>query len=60
MIHRAYKYRIYPTVVQREQLERDFNAARWAWNTALWSRRLAWDYWRRSHTYVEFPVAERP
>lgn len=35
MIQRSYKFRIYPTAVQRRQLAREFGCTRFVWNTCL-------------------------
>lgn len=33
-MQKAFKYRIYPTSAQREQIERIFGCCRWVWNRA--------------------------
>ena len=35
LISKSYKFRAYPTEVQRAQRERDFFAARWVYNRSL-------------------------
>lgn len=35
LMSKGYKFRCYPTVAQEQQLRRDFNAARWAYNEGL-------------------------
>jgi len=35
MIQRSFKFRVYPTAAQRQQLAREFGHARFAWNTCL-------------------------
>jgi putative transposase len=39
---RAYKFRIYPTLAQRRQLETEFQACRYVWNWALGTRKRAY------------------
>lgn len=41
-IQRSYVFRVEPTVVQREQLNRYFGAARWYWNQSLAIRQKAY------------------
>lgn len=42
MFDKAYRFRFYPTPRQRQQLAVDFGCARWAWNTTLDARGLAY------------------
>ena len=49
---RTYRYRFYPTRTQAEQLDREFNCARFVWNWALDLRGKAWRRRRQSHTTV--------
>ena len=39
-MHRAYKYRLYPTEEQAAQLNQSFAAVRWVYNAALEQRNL--------------------
>jgi transposase len=38
-LHRAYKYRLYPTEAQVAQLNQSFAAVRWVYNAALEQRK---------------------
>jgi len=38
-LHRAYKYRLYPTEEQAVQLKQSFAAVRWIYNAALEQRK---------------------
>src|ERR1700761_2247041 len=40
---RAYKYRIYPTPTQREQIDRNFGVCRFLYNLAMETRIRAWE-----------------
>lgn len=46
-MHKAFKYRLYPTPPQAEQLEKSFGCARFIWNWALRENRLEYEYTRR-------------
>jgi len=39
-LHRAYKYRLYPTEEQAVQLKQSFAAVRWIYNAALEQRNV--------------------
>jgi len=39
-LHRAYKYRLYPTEEQAAQLKQSFAAVRWIYNAALEQRNV--------------------
>jgi transposase len=39
-LHRAYKYRLYPTEEQAVQLKQSFAAVRWIYNAALEQRNM--------------------
>lgn len=43
MIYKRYRYRIYPTKVQAEQLARHFGAVRFIYNWGLATKKKAWD-----------------
>jgi putative transposase len=42
---KSYKFRIYPTAKQVEQLAKEFGCARWVWNRALIERDYAYESW---------------
>ena len=51
-MHRAYKYRLYPTEEQAAQLNQSFAAVRWVYNAALeqrnvYGRAQAIDFFRK-------------
>ncbi|WP_211899375.1 RNA-guided endonuclease InsQ/TnpB family protein [Saccharopolyspora erythraea] len=50
---RAYKYRVYPTVAQRQELLRTFGCVRKVYNLALDARTRAWFTERRRVNYTE-------
>ena len=51
-IQRTYRYRLYPTRTQREQLAREFGCARFVWNWSLKLRNKAWKRRQERHTNV--------
>ena len=51
MTHRAYKYRIYPTVCQGEILRKTIGSCRFIYNWALAQRREAWVTSKKSISY---------
>ena len=53
MTHRAYKYRIYPTVCQEEILRKTIGSCRFVYNWALAQRREAWVQDKKSLTYAK-------
>ena len=52
LIQRAYKFRFYPTAVQRHQRAVEFGNARFVWNRCLDVRSTAWEADKTRHTYV--------
>lgn len=48
MHKKTYKYRIYPTRVQRSALQKSLDACRWVYNEALAIRKNAWEQEQRS------------
>ena len=61
-MHRAYKYRLYPTEEQAAQLNQSFAAVRWVYNAALEQRNLfnhsqEKDYFSRKSNYFN-PVSQ--
>ena len=53
-VHRAYKYRFYPTAEQRAKLDNYFGAARWVWNRSLFLRSGLYEQRGASITGVDF------
>lgn len=53
MTHRAYKYRIYPTVCQEEILRKTIGSCRFIYNWALAQRREAWIANKQSLSYAK-------
>ena len=53
-VQRAYKYRFYPTALQRAKLDVYFGDARWAWNRSLELRTKAYRRRGESVTGVDF------
>ncbi|MEV4157551.1 RNA-guided endonuclease TnpB family protein [Nocardia salmonicida] len=53
VVKRAYKYRIYPTAEQAEQLSRTFGCARYVYNRALAERSRAWTQEQRRVNYED-------
>lgn len=51
MTHRAYKYRIYPTICQEEILRKTIGSCRFVYNWALAQKREAWVQEKKSVTY---------
>lgn len=51
MTHRAYKYRIYPTLCQEEILRKTIGSCRFVYNWALAQRREAWVQNKKSLSY---------
>ena len=47
-MRKTYKYRLFPTSVQRTALLRALAACRWVYNQALEARKTAWDERRES------------
>lgn len=43
-MEKGYKFRIYPTPSQVEQIEKTFGACRYVWNHMLELRKVAWDF----------------
>ncbi|MEV3964873.1 helix-turn-helix domain-containing protein [Nocardia sp. NPDC050193] len=52
-VKRAYKYRIYPTSEQKEQLARTFGCVRYVYNGALAERSRSWTQEGRRISYAE-------
>ena len=53
MVKRAYRYRVYPTGQQAEQLAKTFGCVRYVYNRALAERSRAWTQEQRRVTYVD-------
>lgn len=53
VVRRAYKYRVYPTPEQAEQLNRTFGCVRYVYNRALAERHRAWTQEQRRVTHAE-------
>ena len=53
-LQRSYKFRFYPTSVQRRQLAIEFGHARWVWNTCLTWRGRQYRVHDKSVTSVDF------
>ena len=51
-MQKAFKFRIYPTSEQRQQLAVEFGCARWVWNHALDMRSKAYKRRKESLNYV--------
>ena len=49
----AYKFRLYPTSMQRTRLEQTLDLCRWVWNQTLALRKDAWEQEQRSVSYFE-------
>jgi transposase, IS605 OrfB family, central region len=52
-VRRAYRYRIYPTPAQAEQLAKTFGCVRYVYNRALAERSRAWTQEQRRVTHAE-------
>jgi len=53
VVRRAYKYRVYPTPGQAEQLSQTFGCVRYVYNRALAERHRAWTQEQRRVTHAE-------
>lgn len=53
VVKRAYRYRVYPTGQQAEQLAKTFGCVRYVYNRALAERSRAWTQEQRRVTYVD-------
>jgi putative transposase len=58
-IQRSYKFRLYPTPKQVEELERVLEICRWVYNSCLQEWREAYEVWRWSTPIDEFLVAHQ-
>ena len=52
-MERAYEYRIYPNLKQRELIERTFGCCRWVFNKCLETRKTQYETTGRSSTCYE-------
>ena len=51
-IRKAFKYRIYPTADQKEELDRQFGMARFVYNRYLHVRKTFYEQEKKSFNYV--------
>lgn len=52
-LQKAYRYRVYPTEEQEQQLERTFGCARYVYNHFLLKRKSLWEEQKKSMSYVD-------
>jgi transposase len=52
-IHKAYKYRIYPTCKQQEQFKHHFGCARWIYNYFLERKTKQYKESKKSETFLQ-------
>jgi putative transposase len=53
MIHKSFKYRIYPSKFQEQQLSQFFGCARWVYNWGLDKKKKAWKEEKKKISFID-------